>query len=155
MTRITALPPTAGEPMARLHLTCFPDDPWTGDAFARLLALPGCFGWLAWEGCAPVGFALARDLGTECEILSLGVVPARRRHGTGRALVEAVIAEAGRRRLGSVVLEVAVDNQAARWFYAALGFTRVGARPRYYRRPDGLADALILRLRINPDAVLC
>jgi ribosomal-protein-alanine N-acetyltransferase len=154
MTRIGAMPVTAAAPMARLHLACFPDEPWDAEAFARLLMLPGCFGCIAWSRETPVGFALARDLGTECEILSLGVVPRRRRRGTGRQLVAAIIAEARRRDLGSVVLEVATDNNAARRLYGELGFGRVGHRPRYYRRPSGLADALILRLMLNHSACL-
>lgn len=154
MSRITPLPLTAAAPLARLHLACFPDEPWDCAAFARLLALPGCFGCLAWHGRAPMGFALARDLGTECEILSLGVTPQRRRQGTGRALVAAIIAAAARRGLGSVVLEVAVDNDAARSLYAGTGFRQVGRRPGYYRRRSGLADALILRLMLNCDASL-
>jgi ribosomal-protein-alanine N-acetyltransferase len=116
--------------------------------------MPGCFGWIAWDGESPAGFALARDLGTECEILSLGVVPRRRRRGTACELLAAVIAEARRRDLGSVVLEVAVDNDAARCLYAKLGFNQVGIRPRYYRRRTGLADALILRLMSNRPACL-
>ena len=57
-----------------------------------------------------------------------------RRRGIGRALLDWSEAEAGRRRIGSVVLEVAADNEAARRLYGATGFIRVGARPRYYRR---------------------
>lgn len=148
MSRITELPATAAEPLAQLHLACFPEEPWDGPAFARLLALPGCFGCFAWSGEVPAGFVLARDLGAECEILSIGVLPRQRRRGIGRDLVAALFAEAGRRGLGSLVLEVAVDNLAARRLYAGLGFVRVGYRPRYYRRPDGLADALILRLML-------
>jgi ribosomal-protein-alanine N-acetyltransferase len=152
MTRIAAMPVTAAAPMARLHLACFPDEPWDSEAFARLLMLPGCFGCIAWNHETPVGFALARDLGIECEILSLGVVPRQRRRGIARQLVAAITAEARRRDLGSVVLEVATDNDAARRLYDELGFTRVGRRPRYYRRPSGLADALILRLMLNRSA---
>lgn len=152
MTRIAAMPMTAAEPMALLHRACFPDEPWDAEAFARLLGLPGCFGCIAWDGEAPVGFALARDLGTECEVLSLGVLPPQRRRGRGRELVTAILAAARLRGLGSLVLEVAADNHAARRLYTALGFVRVGFRPRYYRRPDGLADALILRLRLNQNA---
>ena len=155
MSRITPLPVTAAEAMARLHVACFPHEPWDAESFGRLLALPGCFGHIAWDGETPVGFLLARDLEAECEILSIGVVPRYRRRGTGRALVAALVDEAGRRGLGSIVLEVAVDNNAARRLYAALGFERVGWRPRYYRRPDGLADAMILRLRLNPKICSC
>jgi len=66
-------------------------DPWDGEALGRILALSGGFGFVAWEADTPVGFALARDLGNECEILSLGVLPEFRRGGVGRALLRAVI----------------------------------------------------------------
>ena len=148
-TRITPLPATAATPLAMLHTACFPDDPWSADALARILGLSGCFGHLAWESEAPCGFVLARDLGDECEILSIGVAPEARRSGIGRRLLEAALAEARRRGTASVVLEVAADNSPARRLYRRLGFVRVGYRPRYYRRPGGLADALILRLSLG------
>lgn len=143
---IGPLPRIAAEPLAILHRACFPDDPWDADAFARILGLSGCFGHLAWEGNAPIGFILARDLGDECEVLSIGVVPGARGRGTGARLMQTVLAETRRRGAASVVLEVAADNQAARRLYSKLGFVQVGRRPHYYRRTDGLADALILRL---------
>ena len=144
--RIEPIPPTAAQPLAVLHSACFPDDPWDAGALGRIMALSGAFGWLAWEEDAPVGFVLVRDLGDECEILSLGVTPRWRRRGTARTLLAAAIAETRRRRLASLVLEVATDNDPANALYAALGFAPVGRRQRYYRRPGGRADALILRL---------
>jgi len=135
-------------PLAAMHLACFPDDPWDAEALARILALSGGFGYLAWQGEDPAGFILARDLGEEVEVLSLGVLPAWRRRGIGGALLDAVVAEAGHRRIGSVVLEVAADNVPARHLYADRNFNTAGRRPRYYHRTDGSADALILRLGI-------
>ena len=147
--RIEPLPQGAAEPLAMLHGACFPDDPWEAGAMARLIALTGSFGWLAWEGRNPVGFILVRDLRNECEILSLGVVPRWRRRGIGQDLLRAAIAEARRRALPSLVLEVATDNDAATGLYAGFGFVAVGRRARYYRRPDGRADAFILRLSLE------
>ena len=147
--RIAPIPEGAVEALAILHRECFPDDPWEAGALARLIALTGSFGWLAWEGRVPVGFVLVRDLGNECEILSLGVLPRWRRRGIAQDLLRAVIAETRGRGLPSLVLEVATDNDAAGALYAARGFAPVGRRPRYYRRPDGRADALILRLTLE------
>src|SRR5579885_2491071 len=117
------------------------------------MALSGGFGWLAWEEEEPAGFVLVRDLGTECEILSFGVIARWRRRGIARALLQTAIDEAARRGLPSLVLEVAVDNEPARELYLAAGFTAVGRRPRYYRRPEGRVDALVLRLALpSPSA---
>lgn len=149
--RIGPLPAAAAGPLALLHRACFPDDPWEADALARIMGLSGCFGRLAWDDDTPIGFVLARDLGTECEVLSVGVSPKLRQHGAGAQLMHAVLAEARRRGNASVVLEVAADNQPARALYTRLGFATVGRRPRYYRRPNGLEDALIMRLTL-PDS---
>ena len=143
--RIEELSALPVEPLALLHAACFPDNPWDATAIARIAGLAGCFGLLAWDAETPVGFLLARDLGEECEVLALGVRPQWRRHGVGRALVAALVRAAARRGDGSLVLEVAADNEPAQRLYAAAGFVAVGRRPRYYARPEGAADALILR----------
>ena len=142
---ITAVPIGAALPLAAMHAACFPEDPWDAAALERVLALAGGFGYLVWQQDAPAGFILARDLGGEIEILSLGVLPGCRRQGIGAALLAAVVAEASRRGSAAIVLEVAADNAAARRLYAGCSFIQAGRRPRYYRRQGGAADALILR----------
>ncbi|MGE5268412.1 MAG: GNAT family N-acetyltransferase [Thiohalocapsa sp.] len=151
MNGIAAVPPGAGVPLAAMHRACFPDDPWDADVMARILALAGTFGHLAWQGDDLAGFILARDLGGEVEILSLGVLPAWRRRGIGRALLDAAAGEAVRRDAAALVLEVATDNEPASRLYAAFGFTIAGRRPRYYRRLDSTVDAFILRREIIAD----
>jgi [ribosomal protein S18]-alanine N-acetyltransferase len=136
-------------PLSMLHKTCFPKEPWEPEAMAQITAMAGFFGWLVWEDDEPVGFALALDLGGECEILALGVVPGRRRAGTGLALLAATCEEALRRGGDSVFLEVAADNAGARALYAVGGFVQIGRRPDYYRRPGGPADAFVLRRAIG------
>jgi ribosomal-protein-alanine N-acetyltransferase len=44
-----------------------------------------------------------------------------------------------------LMLEVAVDNVAARNLYAAAGFVTVALRPGYYRRTGGPVDAVAMR----------
>jgi ribosomal-protein-alanine N-acetyltransferase len=150
--RIEPIPDGAAEALAVLHRACFPDDPWEADALSRIMALSGGFGWLAWEEDEPAGFILVRDLGNECEILSFGVTPRWRRRGIGQALLQTAIDETARRGLPSIVLEVAVDNDPAIELYNTVGFSGVGRRARYYRRPDGHTDALILRLALPQSA---
>ncbi len=149
---IAPLPAGAAEPLAHLHGACFPADRWDAEALGHILALRGEFGFLAWEADVPVGFALARDLGGECEILTLGVLPACRRRGIGRELLRAVLDRARCRSIPSIVLEVATDNAAARRLYAAAGFVTVGRRPRYYRHGDETVDALLLRCRVTSES---
>lgn len=86
-----------------------------------------CAGWIVFD---------------ELHINNLAVLPAWRRRGVGRALLEAVLAEA--RRLGAVraTLEVRASNQAARALYERAGFRPAGLRRGYYTNP--VEDALIL-----------
>jgi ribosomal-protein-alanine N-acetyltransferase len=139
-------------PLSMLHRACFPEDPWSMDALSEIIRIPGFFGLIAWERDIPAGFALALDLGKECEILSLGVLRDRRRAGIGTALLEAVCCEAGVRGAKSVVLETAIDNRAACALYTARGFAAVGFRPNYYHRAERPADAVIMRLSLAAEA---
>lgn len=90
-----------------------------------------------------VGFASARLIVDEVDVIRLAVDAARRRRGTGWALLHGLVGWAVEVGAVGVVLEVRAGNVAARQLYAAAGFTQDGRRPRYY--PDG-EDALLLRL---------
>src|SRR5204862_7594277 len=105
LMNITTLPVAVAAPLAAMHAACFPDDPWDEAAMERILALAGSFGYLAWLDDEPAGFIVARDLGGESEILSLGVMSQRRRQGVATALLAAVTIDAGRRRSAAIVLE--------------------------------------------------
>jgi [ribosomal protein S18]-alanine N-acetyltransferase len=139
---------TRAVPLSVLHGACFPEDPWSPQAITQIMAIAGFFGRIAWADDEPSGFALALDLGGECEILALGVIPERRRAGTGSVLLRSIGKEVERRGGDSLFLEVAADNAAARALYAAGGFFQTGRRPNYYRRPAGLVDALVLCRKI-------
>ena len=68
----------------------------------------------------PVGFALLAIRGNRGWIGGVGVIEGRRRHGIGRAVMEAVLADAP-----SVVgLEVIEQNEPAIRLYESLGFER-------------------------------
>ncbi|HZO34769.1 MAG TPA: GNAT family N-acetyltransferase [Gaiellaceae bacterium] len=73
---------------------------------------------VAFEGDDPVGLANLAVRGDHGWIGGIGVVPAARRRGVGRALMEAVLAEAP----PHVTLEVLEQNEPARALYEQLGF---------------------------------
>ncbi len=93
-----------------------------------------------------VGSAGLLAVGETAQILTVGVLPAARRQGIGELLVQALVAEAGRRRAGEVLLEVRIDNAAARQLYAKLGFAVIGTRRGYYEQ--GRVDAVVMRRAI-------
>jgi ribosomal-protein-alanine N-acetyltransferase len=131
--------------ISALHEVCFPGDPWSGSAIDEVMGIPGFFGQIACQEESPAGFVLALYLGDECEILSLGVVPEKRRAGIASMLLHSVCVAARLRGATSVTLEVAEDNTAACALYTKQGFTKVGRRRRYYNRTRNVIDALILR----------
>ncbi len=135
--------------LAALHERCFrPEDGevWDRDSIAGLLGTPGCFAFVAVEDDSnPVGLLIARVAGAESEILTLGVLPDRRRAGHGRVLAEAAANHAAGQGAEALFLEVAADNVAALALYESCGFRPVGRRADYYRRGSVAVDAVLLR----------
>jgi ribosomal-protein-alanine N-acetyltransferase len=104
------------------------------------------------DGARLDGFILCRAIAGEAEVLTLAVKPAARNAGLGRALLESAMGAARSTGAEAMFLEVAADNPAAIKLYTNAGFTRIGARPGYYARPGGAADALVLRRDLNRQA---
>jgi ribosomal-protein-alanine N-acetyltransferase len=78
----------------------------------------------------------------EAWVQNIAVRRDAQRRGVGRALLEALLAEAARRGARKVLLEVAADNGPAQRLYAAYGFEVVGVRRGYYQPSN--TDALVM-----------
>lgn len=148
--RIRPATPRDVAPIAAIEREAFAD-PWSPAGLRA--ALDAIF--LVADAAAPTGarsavagYVCAQVVGDEGEILNLAVRPADRRRGVARTLVEAALAELRRRGVGAVYLEVRESNAAARVLYRRLGFSEVGRRHGYYRRPR--EDALVLRAELSP-----
>ena len=126
--------------IAGMHHVSFAE-PWSEKAMAELLAMPGCFGWLAAEDGVPQGFVLARIAADEAEILTIMVLPPYRRRGFAQELLARVAAYAKSQAVGKLFLEVALSNAEGLKLYTKVGFVQVGRRPRYYANGG---DALLL-----------
>ncbi len=81
--------------------------------------------------------------GDEAWIQNIAVVRDAQRRGIGRTILEALLAEAARRKVHAVLLEVAVDNAPAQKLYATYGFEPIGVRRGYYQPSN--TDALVMR----------
>ena len=138
-----------------LHASCFPDETWNAMAFAGLLASPGMFALLAPVGGEgwPAGFILARAIAGEAEIVAIGVDPARRRNGTGAALLEGAIELARVAGAEAVFLEVAENNNQACQLYTRRGFIKIGRRANYYRQKDAAVAALVMKLELFQSSI--
>ncbi|GIH12175.1 ribosomal-protein-alanine acetyltransferase [Rugosimonospora africana] len=90
-----------------------------------------------------VGYAGLSVNGREAWVQNIAVRRDQQRHGLGRTMLEALLAEARGRGAGSVLLEVAVDNGPAQRLYETYGFEQVGVRRGYYQPSN--TDALVMR----------
>lgn len=135
---------------AAVHGEAF-EHPWDAAAFRDLLALPTSLGALAIEGAVegtvgdgdPAGVILLQIVADEAEILTIGVRPAHRRTGLGRALIGWAGEALRQRGAARLFLDVSTANTAARALYTTSGFAEIAHRRRYYA--DG-SDAVIMVL---------
>ena len=129
-----------------LEQLCFPD-PWTEGVFRTSLA-DELELWLVCEQDGLVlGYLGLQSVLDEGYIDNLCVDPAFRRRQLGTRLLEAAEAEAKKRELAFLSLEVRAGNEAAIALYTRFGFETLGRRPGYYLRPK--EDALIMTKYYN------
>lgn len=141
-TEITATPDC--NRLAAIHAACFPKG-WDAEAFAALLSVKGTVACLAEDG-----FGLLRCLGEEAELLGLAVMPAARRSGLAKRLLDDLLAWAGAQGARAVLLEVNENNRAALRLYEAAGFRTIARRMAYYDSEDGATgDALVMQWKRN------
>ncbi len=139
---------TAGEgdldAVMALEQAAFPASAWeratmqaeiTSEWGRYLIAVDG-------EGSA-LGYAGLRAVGVEGDVQTIAVAEAARGRGIGRALLTELLAEAERRGVRELFLEVRADNPAARGLYESMGFREIGVRPRYYQPED--VDAVVMK----------
>lgn len=134
--------------MAELHGLAF-DAPWSSAEFTALVTGPGVFALQANVADRAAGFILCRVAVDEAEVLTIATAPALRRLGVAAALLDQAIVVALSCGAVAVFLEVASDNPGAAALYRGRGFRQVGARRSYYSRPEGAADAVVMRLDLN------
>ncbi|MGW1314652.1 N-acetyltransferase family protein [Streptomyces sp. NPDC002426] len=114
---------TTAELLAAAHLyDAEPRPAWA----ARFLAADGHLMLIAYEDGVPAGFVsgiemLHPDKGTEMCLYELSVAEAYRRRGIGRALTEALAAEARERGCYDMWVGVERDNEAALATYRSAG----------------------------------
>jgi ribosomal-protein-alanine N-acetyltransferase len=128
---------------AALEWQCF-SLPWSRAAFLSELGSPAAFYAAAEAEGRLAGYAGMRTVLDEGYITNVAVAPGWRRQGIGSLLLDALRAEAVRRRLSFLTLEVRRSNAPAVSLYEKHGFTLAGVRPRYYEKPR--EDALLMTL---------
>ena len=132
--------------LAALHAQCVTTPrPWTASEFAGLLESKGTF-----LLTNDAGFALARHIAGEAELLTLAIDPAHRRQGHASQLMDNLVKQLISQNVTELFLEVSEANTGARALYAHHGFEKAGRRRDYYAAPDGSRiDGLVLRKELN------
>lgn len=143
-------PATEGDvnDVAKVELSCFAD-PWSEDSFTRLIDSPPAIFLVALfppdEGIA--GYIIAFSVGQDAEVLNVAVDTRFRGKGLAGQMLDAVLIELASRGVRNAFLEVRESNAAALSLYRSRGFSEIGRRSKYYRRP--VEDALVLRRLIE------
>ena len=124
--------------------------PWTERNFHDALS-SGYLCLIARDHGAVCGFAVARRLVDEADLLLIAVAPMVRRQGVALLLwielAERLKASGAR----TVHLEVRESNISAQAFYRSRGFTQSGVRPRYYpngTRENEREDAVLMQVSL-------
>lgn len=145
MTDITVRTATAEDAsaLASMEAVLF-SDAWSESSVSGTLASPFAVAFVAECGGECIGYLLSSMLAPEGELLRIGVHPAHRRRGVGRALMRCFLNEAAKRGCAEIFLEVRADNEGAIALYRQSGFRDNGIRRGYYKNPT--ADALLMHL---------
>jgi ribosomal-protein-alanine N-acetyltransferase len=128
----------------KLEEELFAPDTWTAAMYRDELARTDTRHYLVAENSTGVvGYAGLIVYADEAHVATIGVADVRQGEGIGALLLDALLAEADRRRVPVVLLEVRADNELAQGMYRRRGFAEIGRRRGYYQ-PSG-TDAVVMR----------
>jgi [ribosomal protein S18]-alanine N-acetyltransferase len=129
--------------VAAVERRSFRAEAWPRELLEEYAAEAGAIFLVAVAEGRVVGYSIACSRAERGEVVSLAVVPASRRAGAGRALLESSLRRLRRRRVSRVSLMVRVGNRGAMGLYEAFGFHRVRRVAHYYE--DGGDGFLMTR----------
>ncbi len=133
--------------LATLHSACFTKD-W-GQKELRNLLDHGVIGFVATDDNATIcGFVLARIVLDEAEIISIGVLPEKRKHGLAENMMRHLLAHEACVDVRALFIEVEAFNDAGKRLYEKLGFQRTGSRKGYYEIAGQRIDAITMTLTL-------
>lgn len=130
------------ERVAHIERATFPS-PWSRGMFVDELLQGASRHWVVADSqWGIVGYAGLMEADGDAHVMNLAVRSDARGLGLGTALLGELAAEARRRGLARMTLEVREGNAAALGLYASAGFEPAGVRPGYYS--DSGEDAVIM-----------
>ncbi|OGO89891.1 MAG: ribosomal-protein-alanine N-acetyltransferase [Coxiella sp. RIFCSPHIGHO2_12_FULL_42_15] len=118
--------------------------PWSEKLFQCCFS-EGYLNWILEVENHVAGYLIAKWVGDESELLSLGVDVPFQRQGHGQYLLKKLVGVLTSHGVQSIWLEVRRSNDVAIALYHRVGFVEVGIRKNYYPTADAREDALIFR----------
>lgn len=127
----------------KLDQSCFP----AGISYSRttlryFLTIPSADCVIAEDSGRIVGFIVSEENPPLAHVITLDVDAKQRRHGVGTALLETLESNLAARGVRSILLETAIDNEAAVAFWKSHGYRIEATLKRYYL---GRIDAYEMR----------
>lgn len=121
--------------------------PWSMETFRSLLERePWALLVLEAPSGAVAGYAVLGCVIDQGELANIAIRAADRGRGWGATLLDGVLAEAARRGVQQLFLEVRRSNEAAAALYRSRGFQEIGIRRNYYEAPREDARVLVKRI---------
>jgi ribosomal-protein-alanine N-acetyltransferase len=118
------------ENVFRLNRNVF-DEAWSKSAMLQSLQV-GYDLFVCYQEECLLGYVLSQDVLLETQVMQVCVSQEFRRQGVAKKLMQMLMQE--KQDMTAMMLEVRLSNAAAQSFYANLGFSQIGQRPKYYRR---------------------
>jgi [ribosomal protein S18]-alanine N-acetyltransferase len=119
----------------KLDQACFPPGiSYSKTTLRYFLKLSSADCVVAAEGTHIAGFVLSEENPPLAHIITLDVEEKRRRNGVGTALLQELESNLAARGVRSVLLETAIDNEAAVAFWRRHGYGIEATLKRYYLR---------------------
>jgi ribosomal protein S18 acetylase RimI-like enzyme len=127
----------------RLDLACFPPGiSYSKTTLRYFLTLASADCVVAVDKNKIAGFILSEENPPLAHIITLDVAEKERRHGVGTALLETLESNLAARGVRAILLETAIDNEAAVAFWQRHGYRIEATLKRYYL---GRIDAYEMR----------
>jgi [ribosomal protein S18]-alanine N-acetyltransferase len=121
--------------------------PWSLDTFRSLLERePWALLVLEAPSGEVAGYAVLGCVVDQGELANIAIRAADRGRGWGAILLDGVLAEAARRGVQQLFLEVRRSNDGAAALYRSRGFQEIGIRRNYYEAPREDARVLVKRI---------
>jgi len=134
------------EDICDLYCKAYPDKSTAQtDILLDLVSHALCFGTLCKVADRPAGFILCMALGEVADIIEICVDPHFQNIGIGKALIADAADQARQKHIQALMLEVAIDNDHARYLYHQTAFVEIARRPDYYARKSEMVDAIVMK----------